>query len=74
MDCTENRALCDKYEVKGYPTIQFYDDGIRNDYTGGRDLEGFTNFIEGNTMKGAKSKKERRGKASKKKDEKQSDL
>ena len=29
VDCTAHGAICDKYGVRGYPTLQFFQDGDR---------------------------------------------
>jgi molecular chaperone DnaK (HSP70) len=43
VDCTEgdNKALCSKYDVKGYPTIKVFNEGDTEGepYEGGRDLK-----------------------------------
>jgi len=47
-DCTaEGKELCEKFEVRGYPTIKYFADGddAGSDYSGGRDFESLTNFV-----------------------------
>jgi protein disulfide-isomerase A6 len=43
VDCTseEGKDLCDKFDVKGYPTIKYFVDGDMEgqDYQGGRDYD-----------------------------------
>jgi len=47
-DCTVHRDLCQKYDVKGYPTIKYYKDGTFHDYSGGRDFDGLKSFTKDN--------------------------
>jgi len=47
VDCTaDGKPLCDKFGVKGYPTIKFFNppDEEGEDYKGGRDLESLKKF------------------------------
>eukprot|EP00238_Polyblepharides_amylifera_P014203 CAMPEP_0196581488 /NCGR_PEP_ID=MMETSP1081-20130531/33993_1 /TAXON_ID=36882 /ORGANISM="Pyramimonas amylifera, Strain CCMP720" /LENGTH=141 /DNA_ID=CAMNT_0041901735 /DNA_START=231 /DNA_END=656 /DNA_ORIENTATION=+ len=50
VDCTEdnNKDLCSKYEVKGYPTLKYFSDGDAEPkaYEGGRDLAAFQTFVK----------------------------
>jgi hypothetical protein len=49
VDCTAaGKPLCDKYGVRGYPTIKFFNppDEEGEDYKGGRDLPAMTKFVE----------------------------
>jgi hypothetical protein len=46
-DCTaDGKSLCDKFGVRGYPTIKFFNppDEEGEDYKGGRDLESLRKF------------------------------
>merc|ERR1712127_930787 len=46
-DCTAaGKSLCDKFGVRGYPTIKFFNppDEEGEDYKGGRDLESLRKF------------------------------
>jgi len=50
VDCTaEGQPLCDKYGVKGYPTIKSFSpaDTEGTDYEGGRDMESLRSFANG---------------------------
>jgi len=47
-DCTVHQDLCQKYDVKGYPTIKYYKDGTFHDYSGGRDFDGLKSFTKDN--------------------------
>lgn len=53
VDCDEHKSLCSKYDVKGYPTIQWFPKGSLEPkkYEGARTAEGLTEFIntEGGT-------------------------
>merc|ERR1719355_134845 len=49
VDCTAaGKPLCDKYGVKGYPTIKYFNppDEDGEDYKGGRDLSALKKFVE----------------------------
>jgi len=49
VDCTAaGKPLCDKFGVRGYPTIKFFNppDEEGEDYKGGRDLPALKKFIE----------------------------
>jgi len=49
VDCTAGgKPLCDKYGVKGYPTIKYFNppDEEGEDYKGGRDLAALKKFAE----------------------------
>jgi hypothetical protein len=49
VDCTAGgKPLCDKYGVRGYPTIKYFNppDEEGEDYKGGRDLAALTKFVE----------------------------
>jgi len=49
VDCTAaGKPLCDKYGVRGYPTIKYFTppDAEGEDYKGGRDLPALKKFVE----------------------------
>ena len=49
VDCTAaGKPLCDKFGVKGYPTIKYFNppDEEGEDYKGGRDLPALKKFVE----------------------------
>jgi len=49
VDCTAaGKPLCDKYGVRGYPTIKYFNppDEDGEDYKGARDLPGLKKFVE----------------------------
>ena len=39
IDCTTQKKLCNRFNVKGYPTLKYYRDGTFNDYPLGRDKD-----------------------------------
>jgi protein disulfide-isomerase A1 len=45
VDATENRALGDKYEVRGFPTLKFFRNGKPTEYTGGRTEDTIVSWI-----------------------------
>merc|ERR1719223_604286 len=49
VDCTtEGKALCEKNEVRGYPTIKYGEPGDLKKYEGGRDFASLKKFAEEN--------------------------
>jgi len=49
VDCTtEGKALCEKHEVRGYPSIKYGDVGDLKDYNGGRSYADLKKFAEEN--------------------------
>ena len=47
VDVTGNRALGDRFDIKGFPTIKFFRNGQTYDYRGARSVESFINFVKG---------------------------
>jgi len=49
VDCTAGgKDLCDKNDVRGYPSIKYGDPGDLKDYQGGRSFEDLKKFAEEN--------------------------
>lgn len=46
VDCTTQKALCKRFNVKGYPTMKYYRDGDFQDYPLGRDKDSIITFGE----------------------------
>lgn len=53
VDCTQNTALCGKFDVKGYPTIKYFDSESSKgeDYNGARDEDGVISFCTSKARK-----------------------
>jgi len=49
VDATEERALGEKYEVQGFPTIKFFRDGEVSAYEGGRSADDIVNWLKKKT-------------------------
>eukprot|EP01097_Dermamoeba_algensis_P006734 TRINITY_DN41_c0_g1_i1.p2 TRINITY_DN41_c0_g1~~TRINITY_DN41_c0_g1_i1.p2 ORF type:complete len:261 (-),score=79.52 TRINITY_DN41_c0_g1_i1:117-899(-) len=45
VDCTQNQALCQKYGIRGYPSVKLLQGGKATDYFGQRTIEAFTQFV-----------------------------
>jgi len=47
-DCTVEKDVCNKFDVKGYPTIKYFKDGdVKGEtYSGGRDIDALTAFVK----------------------------
>jgi hypothetical protein len=49
VDCTtEGKELCEKFEVKGYPSIKYGDPAELKDYQGGRSYDDLKKFADEN--------------------------
>lgn len=46
IDCTVEKELCSKYQVRGFPTLKVYRDGEIFDYPGKRDADSIIDFAE----------------------------
>jgi len=46
VDCTVEKDLCSEQGVSGYPTIKYWEDGEKKDYSGGRDAQSLQSFTE----------------------------
>lgn len=51
-DCTIHKDVCEKFEVRGYPTIKYFKDGDMKgqDYSGGRDYDSLKKFVDDNLV------------------------
>ena len=48
VDCTENRALCSRFDISGYPSLLMFAEGEKIKYSGPRSLEALVAFsVEG---------------------------
>lgn len=49
VDCTETKELCQKYGIRGYPTLKFIKGEEVTDYKGGRDTGSIIKWISENS-------------------------
>jgi len=56
VDCTIEKGLQSRFEVRGYPTIKFFKEGEVRDYRSTRTIDAFTEFAT-NGYKSAEGKK-----------------
>jgi protein disulfide isomerase family A protein 3 len=55
VDCTVEKEACDKFGVKGFPTLKIFRNGVNaQDYDGPRDQAGIIKFMRGQTGPSAK--------------------
>jgi len=47
VDCTTEKGACERFGVRGFPTIKLLKDGKVYDYKGARSIEEFTKFASG---------------------------
>ncbi len=45
IDCTENEATCEKFDVKSFPTLKLLKDGKLRDYNGPRSKEDMLEYL-----------------------------
>ena len=59
VDCTENREVCGKYGVRGYPTLKLIRNGKDlGEHNGARSVDAMKAFVEENLAGGQEEKKE----------------
>jgi len=46
VDVTEEESLGSRFEIRGYPTLKFFRDGVAEEYSGGRTSETIVEWIE----------------------------
>ncbi len=46
IDCTENKEICERFDVKGYPNLKLLKDGDVIDYKGPREIPDFVEFMK----------------------------
>ncbi|KAJ2780307.1 hypothetical protein H4R18_003543 [Coemansia javaensis] len=45
VECKANRAVCDRAAIDGYPTVNFYDNGVnKGEVPGGQSFQALTRF------------------------------
>lgn len=58
VDCTAEKATCDKYGVSGFPTLKIFRNGVfAQDYDGPREAEGIVKYMRGQAGPSAKELK-----------------
>lgn len=45
IDCTQHGSRCQKYGIRGYPTLKLFVDGREEAYSGARNIDSFKDFI-----------------------------
>lgn len=45
IDCTVEKALAQRFAIRGYPTIKFLKEGKLYDYSGARDVNSFVDYL-----------------------------
>ena len=49
VDCTVEKTLCERFEVRGYPTVKYFTAGTSKTgaaYEGGRSFDALKKFVE----------------------------
>ena len=46
VNCDDNAYLCQSHDIQGYPTLIYFFDGSKADYTGGRSIDQLKSFAE----------------------------
>ena len=45
VDATVHKKLAEKYNVKGFPTLYFFVDGVPKEYDGGREQDEIVEWV-----------------------------
>jgi protein disulfide-isomerase A6 len=54
IDCDTNMPLCQRFAIKGYPTIYWFSGNDHEDYKGGRDTDSIVNWLKSKVGLGPK--------------------
>lgn len=46
VDCTENQDICQKHDVRGYPTLKVFRKGDTSEYKGARKADGIVSYMK----------------------------
>jgi len=46
IDCTQHSDLCQRFEVRGFPTLKYFKSGNVKDYNGDRKAEGIVSWVK----------------------------
>ncbi|KAI8826628.1 uncharacterized protein EV422DRAFT_510902 [Fimicolochytrium jonesii] len=46
VDCTEQTELCEKHDIKGYPTLKVFREGVPSEYKGQRKADGIVSYMK----------------------------
>ncbi|CEO98408.1 Protein disulfide-isomerase [Plasmodiophora brassicae] len=46
VDCTEEKEVCERYKVQGYPTLKWFSDGVAREYDGGRKADAIAGYVK----------------------------
>jgi len=46
VDATEHKKIGEKYDVKGFPTLKFFKNGVVTEYNGGRTDISIVNWLK----------------------------
>ncbi|EGG23870.1 thioredoxin fold domain-containing protein [Cavenderia fasciculata] len=46
VNCDDNSGICGEYDVRGYPTIKLFVEGVKKDYKGGRTKDTLIKYID----------------------------
>lgn len=46
VDCTAQEAICQRFDVRGYPTLKVFREGKPSEYNGGREADAIVSFMK----------------------------